>query len=89
MSDKDAPGFEFPVDFPVKAMGRADDSFEATVVEVLSRHVPAEDLKKVSTRPSRNGTYSSVTCTIVARSREQLDAIYDALTEHPDVLMRL
>ncbi len=89
MSDQDAPGFEFPVDFPVKAMGRADPQFERTVVDVVSEHVPAEDFKDIATKPSRNGTYTSVTCTITARSREQLDAIYDALTAHPDVLMRL
>jgi uncharacterized protein len=40
-------------------------------------------------RPSRQGTYLSVTCTIRATSREQLDALYKELCDHPSVVMVL
>jgi hypothetical protein len=40
-------------------------------------------------RPSKAGTYLSLTITIVAQSREQLDAIYQELSSHPLVLMAL
>jgi len=40
-------------------------------------------------RPSRQNTYLSVTCTIRATSREQLDALYSELSGHPDVSMVL
>jgi uncharacterized protein len=70
-------------------MGLASDDFDAVVVEIVRRHV--EDLHEgaVSTRPSSGGKYSAVTVTIQATSRMQLDAIYQALTDHPDVLMAL
>ncbi len=41
----------------------------------------------VKTRPSREGKYISVTVTIEAQSKEQLDNIYLELTAHERVLM--
>jgi putative lipoic acid-binding regulatory protein len=40
-------------------------------------------------RTSREGNYLSVTATITATSREQLDALYRELTSHPLVTMVL
>ena len=40
-------------------------------------------------RPSRQGTYLSVTCVVRATSREQLDALYKDLCDHPSVVMVL
>jgi putative lipoic acid-binding regulatory protein len=34
-------------------------------------------------RTSKDGNYLSVTATVHATSREQLDALYRALTSHP------
>lgn len=80
---------EFPCQFPIKAMGKSRDDFDAIVVEIIRRHV--DDIREgaVTTRPSRAGTYTSVTVVIEATSREQLDAIYQGLTDSPDVLMAL
>jgi len=80
---------EFPCQFAIKAMGKSRDDFDAIVVEIVRRHV--DDIREgaVSCRPSRAGTYLSVTVMIEATSREQLDAIYQGLTDHPDVLMAL
>ena len=86
---KDAQGFEFPCDYQVKAMGHDDGRFQDTVVEILSRHCENIDHERIVCRASRNGKYLSVSVTIEAQSREQLDAIYDALTAHEKVLMRL
>lgn len=81
--------FEFPCQFSIKAMGKSRDDFDAIVVEIVRRHV--NDIREgaVSTRPSKAGTYTSVTVTIEASSRAQLDAIYQDLTDSPDVLMAL
>ena len=89
MENSQAPGFEFPCLYKIKAMGLHEPNFDALVVEIVRRHHP--DLKEgaVSHKPSRNGKYISVTVTIEAQSRQQLDAIYDDLTAHEKVLMRL
>lgn len=86
---KDAPGFEFPCAYQIKAMGHASDDFDVLVVEIIRRHCERVREDGVSRRLSSNGKYVSVSVTIEAHSRHQLDAIYDDLTAHERVLMRL
>jgi putative lipoic acid-binding regulatory protein len=43
----------------------------------------------VEVRPSRKNSYLSLTCTINATSREQLDALYTELSGHAMVTMVL
>jgi uncharacterized protein len=78
-------GLEFPTDFPIKIMGRRDDGFAQSVVEVVLHHAPDFDASTLEMRTSRDGNYISLTATIRAVSREQLDALYRALTSHPMV----
>lgn len=87
--EQDAKGFEFPCDYQIKAMGHDDGRFRETVIEIISQHCDRIDHETIACRASRNGKYLSVSVTIEAQSRAQLDAIYDALTAHDKVLMRL
>jgi putative lipoic acid-binding regulatory protein len=48
-------------------------------------HAPGFDPATLEMRVSRNGNYLSVTATIRAESRPQLDALYRELTSHPMV----
>lgn len=88
MSD-DETLFDFPCEFPIKVMGEAADDFDGLIVGLVRRHSPDLGEGAVSTRMSRGGRYMSVTVTIQARSRAQLDAIYMDLTAHDRVLMAL
>lgn len=88
-NDTTEQGFQFPCDYQIKAMGLDDGEFRQTVLQILSNHCGAIDEEKVVCRSSAKGKYLSVSVTIVAHSREQLDAIYDELTAHEKVLMRL
>ena len=85
----DAQGFEFPCDYEIKAMGLEDGRFHEVVIEVIERHCETIRMDTLRTRTSRAGKYVSVSLVIVAQNREQLDAIYDDLTAHDKVLMRL
>ncbi len=80
---------EFPCQFPIKAMGKNTPDFDARVVEIVRQH--ADDITEagVKKRLSKGGRFSSVTITIEATSRKQLDAIYQGLTGCPEVLMAL
>ncbi len=80
---------EFPCSFAIKAMGLAEDDFDALVVSLVKPHVADLDEAAVSTKPSAAGKYISVTVTFVAQSREQLDNIYRSVTAHDRVLMAL
>lgn len=81
--------FNFPCDFPIKIMGRCDCELENLVVEIINRHVTDLGENAVKTRPSGKGNFISVTVTITAHSREQLDSIYLELTAREEVLMAL
>ncbi len=74
---------QFPMDFPVKVMGRRTDDFAAVIVAIVRSHAPAFDPATLEMRVSRNGNYLSLTATIRAESRPQLDALYRELTSHP------
>lgn len=79
----------FPCDFPIKVMGLATADFEQLVYTLISRHVPEQTPQPPSTRASSQGRYQSVTVTIRATSRAQLDAIYHDLSAHERVVMVL
>jgi putative lipoic acid-binding regulatory protein len=76
---------EFPCDFPIKIMGKRTDNFSQTVVAIVLKHAPDFAVETVELRASESANYVSVTCTIRAQSREQLDALYRELTSHPSV----
>lgn len=80
---------EFPCLFPIKAMGLAEDDFDILVVDIVRRH--ASDLSEgaVKSRLSQEGKYISITVTVEAQSKQQLDNIYMELTAHEKVLMAL
>ena len=79
----------YPTDFPIKVMGRKEGRFAHSVIAIVRKHAPDFDAATMELRPSRQGTYLSVTCTIRATSREQLDNLYRDLTSHPMVKMVL
>lgn len=80
---------EFPCDFPIKVMGYNSADFETLMVEIIQQHAPDLDMTLLTARESRNGRYLSLTIPIRATSRAQLDAIYQALSDHDGVVMAL
>ena len=77
----------FPTSFPIKIMGRRADGFAQAVLDVVVKHAPDFDPSTLEMRASREGNYLSVTATINATSRDQLDDLYRELTAHPMVTM--
>jgi putative lipoic acid-binding regulatory protein len=80
---------EFPCKFPVKVMGRNDDGFEALVTGLILAHAEIYSGEAVTTIPSSTGKFLSVTVTIEAQSKAQLDRIYQDLTDCEQVLVAL
>jgi putative lipoic acid-binding regulatory protein len=76
---------EYPSDFPIKIMGAMHESFAQVMVELVSIHDPEFHAGKLEMRPSTKGNYLSLTVTVRATSREQLDNLYRALSSHPMV----
>jgi putative lipoic acid-binding regulatory protein len=80
---------EFPCRFPIKAMGRQSDDFEQHVVGIVTSHAELWPGDSVWLTPSRGGNFISVTAVVNAISQQQLDAIYQELTDSDKVLMAL
>lgn len=75
--------FEFPCEFPIKVMGERRDDFAQVMVEIVARHAPEFVAASMEMKSSKNGKYLSLTCTIRATSRAQLDDLYRELSAHP------
>lgn len=80
---------EYPCSFPIKALGRSQHGFAQTVAEIVMRHDREFDPATMEMRPSSGARYISLTCTVHATSREQLDALYQELCDHPQIVMVL
>jgi putative lipoic acid-binding regulatory protein len=80
---------QFPCDFPIKVMGKNVEGFAQAIADVVVMHAPDFDSATVEMRPSKENRYLSLTVTIRATSKAQLDALYRALTAHPMVSMVL
>ncbi len=89
VDDSELSLLEFPCRFPIKAMGRQSEEFEALVSAIVTRHAQLWPDEPVRSVPSKAGNFVSVTATVEARSRVQLDAIYQDLTDCELVLMAL
>ncbi len=79
----------FPTEFPLKVLGKRHEQFAQTMLAIVLRHAPDFRADTIEMRPSREGQYLSLTFTINAVSREQLDALYRELCDHPMVTMAL
>jgi putative lipoic acid-binding regulatory protein len=96
---------EYPCEFPIKIMGRSDvlsdkvslshqndpvqQNLSQSVLVIVKHHAPDFDDANMTIRVSGGGKYLSLTCTINAVSRTQLDALYRELCAHPSVVMVL
>ena len=100
MTDDDAPQaslLTFPCVFPIKVMGRREDGFAQSVSDIVQRHAPDFHPHTMEMRPSKNGRFISLTCTITATSRDQLEIrthlrlmdIIDPTDKTVDALMKL
>lgn len=73
---------EYPSDFPIKVMGQTHDTLLDELLAIVREFDPDFDASTVEQRPSKAGTYTGLTFTVRATSREQLDNLYRALHAH-------
>ncbi|HFB64236.1 MAG TPA: DUF493 family protein [Aeromonadales bacterium] len=79
--------WQFPCDFPLKVMGTADDELLNEVMTVIQKYAPGEYSPKI--KESKNGNYHSISVTIRATSKQQLDNLYGDLNDLEKVKMLL
>jgi len=79
----------FPCTIGIKAMGHQADDFEHTVKEIVASHTEVGAIIEVRCRESKSGNFHSVTCEVRLQNRGQMEAIYQTMHDHPDILMTL
>ena len=87
MSGTDESLLTFPTDFPIKVFGRNDAEFRATVLEIVEKHYGKA--YTIAELPSKQAAYLSLTITVRAESRAQVDALYQDFVGNERILMAL
>lgn len=80
---------QFPCDFTIKIFGRESDEFESAVKAIIAAHVSSSSEPIISSRLSENRKFRALTITLHVTTKQQLDEIYQALSNSPHVLMAL
>jgi putative lipoic acid-binding regulatory protein len=79
----------FPCDFTLKIMGKNADHFEKKIIAIVLQHFPKWDTTKIQQKPSKDGNYLSLSVTVHAESKAELDALYQTLSSTKEILMVL
>jgi putative lipoic acid-binding regulatory protein len=78
---------KFPVEYPIKVVGRRSENLRANIDAIVRSHVPDLEDSQISERESNQQHFISITYTITARSREQVVELAKALAASKDVIM--
>ena len=89
MSDDKKPEIEFPCKYPIKVLGEAHPDLNQHVIDVMNRHASTITESDLSAKNSSKGKWQSITVTIIATGKPQLDAIFADLKTSSRVKMVL
>ena len=84
---RDSSLLEFPCELPIKVLGKNETAFRDAAMAIVRAHYGEEH--RVAEQLSREGAYLSLTITVRAESREQIDAVYNDLVAAPQVMIVL
>jgi hypothetical protein len=85
MSGADESLLKFPCELPIKVFGRNEPGFRDAVVAIVEQHYGKA--YTVAELLSKQASYLSLTITVRAESRAQVDALYQDLVANESVLM--
>jgi putative lipoic acid-binding regulatory protein len=79
----------FPCDFTLKIVGKSEGDFEKIVLAIVREHFPTVTSSHIQKKFSKDQNYLSLSVTVYARSKMELDALYQSLSSTKEVLMVL
>lgn len=83
------PEIEFPCKYPIKVLGEAHPDLNQHVVKVMNTHAPKITASDLTVKNSSKGKWQSLTVTIIATGKPQLEAIFADLKTSTRVKMVL
>ena len=78
-NDQEPPRIKFPCLYPIKIIGNAVDDFQESVIVVVERYTGTIGSNLIKVQPSRENNYLSITITITATGKDQLQNILQDL----------
>jgi putative lipoic acid-binding regulatory protein len=88
-AEQEPPRIEFPCLYPIKIIGYATEVFQREAVATVERHTGTITPDLIKVQDSRSRNYLSVTVTIAATGKDQLENIFEDLKKLPDLKMVL
>jgi uncharacterized protein len=89
MTNPDVSLIEFPCEFSIKIFGKNNDTFQKCAIDIVKKHADDVAEDRISQRISKDSNYISLTITIRAKSKAQINAIYQDFTDAPEITMAL
>lgn len=80
---------DYPCKFTIKAMGHAHIDLSIVVIDIVKRHATDAEQNAVQSKFSKSKKFISISLTITAQNKQQMDAIYQDLSDCEHVLMSL
>lgn len=80
---------EFPARFPIKIMGKNTPEFRSAVLQIINACIPEKDRLEIREQLSKGDKYLGMTVVAMFYEKPAIDAVYQALTAEPLVLMAL
>ena len=80
---------EFPCDYPIKVMVRAEPGIRSRIDAIVERHAGPLDPSTVTERPSAQQNFLGLTYVIRADSASQIATLFEALKQCPQVMLVL
>lgn len=81
--------FPFPCQYPIKIMCDAEKNILEYIFNILEKYIEEKQSIKFSTKFSRNNKYISLTAIFQAKSKNQINEIYNDLISHKKIHMVL
>lgn len=81
--------WEFPCQHDIKVLGLSHHPLVEVVIDVINLHIRNFDPATIRTKASSGGKYLSVTATVHFETKEQLEALYQALHDREEVTQTL
>lgn len=80
---------EFPCKFPIKIIFKNEQAITDKVIAILYKHYPKLSPDSLIQKVSNKNNYCSLTVTVLAQNKNELDALYQELSSTAEIKMVL
>lgn len=80
---------EFPTHFAFKVTGENTDSFEETIIALMTQVDPNLDHDRIKRNLSKTGKYLSLTVDVFVTEQGHIDKVYELLKDEKKVLFAI